>query len=62
MPKDASQASGSHSLNDDDLEKMVSDAVFYCLVKDQKKDAIKVIYQLKSGSNIYFFSLERRFV
>ena len=44
MPKDASQASGSHSLNDDDLEKMVSDAVFYCLVKDQKKDAIKVIY------------------
>ena len=42
MPKDASQASGSHSLNDDDLEKMVSDAVFYCLVADQKKAAIKV--------------------
>ena len=42
MPKDASKDSGSHGLNDDDVQKMVSDAVFYCLIADQKKATIKV--------------------
>lgn len=42
MPKEASQDSGSYGLNDDDLQKMVSDAVFYCLIADQKKATIKV--------------------
>ena len=37
-----SQSQSSHGLNDDDIEKMVSDAVFYFLVADQKKSIIKV--------------------
>ena len=58
MPKEASQA---HSLNEDDLEKMVSDAVFYCLIADQKKAAIKVrSHEIDiSGELIDFFPLEK---
>ena len=37
-----SQSQTQHGLNDDDIEKMVSDAVFYFLVADQKKSIIKV--------------------
>ena len=46
MPKgnDSSQASAAHSLSEDDLEKLVSDAVFYFLVADQKKALIKVTH------------------
>ena len=36
------QSQHGHGLNDDDIEKMVSDAVFYFLVADQKKSIIKV--------------------
>ena len=43
MPRpSASQTQSQHGLNDDDIEKMVSDAVFYFLVADQKKSIIKV--------------------
>ena len=62
MPKEASQASGSHSLNEDDLEKMVSDAVFYCLIADQKKAVIKVrliIVESKVIQLIFSSILER---
>jgi len=42
MPRpSASQTQSQHGLNDDDIEKMVSDAVFYFLVADQKKSIIK---------------------
>jgi len=36
-----SQSQTQHGLNEDDIEKMVSDAVFYFLVADQKKSIIK---------------------
>ena len=44
MPKgpSASQPHSEHGLTDEDIEKMVSDAVFYFLVADQKKSMIKV--------------------
>jgi len=43
MPRnsDSSQASAAHTLSDDDMEKMVSDAVFFFLVADQKKSLVK---------------------
>ena len=41
MPN-SSQAADAHSLSDEDLERMVADAVFYLLVADQKKAPIKV--------------------
>lgn len=37
----ASRIATAHSLNKDDVEKMVSDATFYFLVADQKKSLIK---------------------
>jgi len=37
----ASRIAAQHSLNKDDVEKMVSDATFYFLVADQKKSLIK---------------------
>ena len=38
------QSQSQHGLNEDDKEKMISDAVFYFLVADQKKSIIKVRY------------------
>ena len=37
-----------HNLNDADLQKMISDSVFYVLVADQKKALIKRPELLKS--------------
>ena len=37
------QSQSQHGLNEDDKEKMISDAVFYFLVADQKKSVIKVL-------------------
>ena len=37
------QSQSQHGLNEDDKEKMISDAVFYFLVADQKKSLIKVL-------------------
>jgi len=37
----ASRISKEHSLNKDDVEKMISDATFYFLVADQKKSLVK---------------------
>ena len=48
MPRDEKQKSGKgasasqHGLNDDDIDKMVSDATFYFLVADPKMSIIKV--------------------
>ena len=34
----------SFDVSEDDAQKMISDAVFFLLVADQKKNVIKVIY------------------
>lgn len=47
-----SQSQTQHGLNDDDIEKMVSDAVFYFLVADQKKSIIKVNSVLSSNLHL----------
>ena len=43
MPRaPASQSQPEHGLTEEDIDKIVSDAVFYFLVADQKKSVIKV--------------------
>ena len=63
MPRagESSQASAAHSISDDDLEKMVSDAVFYLLIADQKKSLVKVREQKVSIISYLLLPFEKSF-
>ena len=47
------QNNDDSGLNDDDIEKMISDATFFFLVSDQKKALIKV----RSVSNVVMLKI-----
>ena len=47
------QNNDNAGLNDDDIEKMISDATFFFLVSDQKKALIKV----RSVSNVVMLKI-----